>query len=460
MRLNKLANPMQNLTHEGGAAFSNLTPTQQLRRSVLSCLLWEKQHYEDGADCAKRIEELARHVPAEVLAALAIEARHDFYLRHVPLLLLNTLVAIGRSRKDSLVRRAVASVTSGRADEAGELLSIYWRNGRQPVSAQMKKGLADAFKTFDAYQLAKYDRDAAVKLRDVMFLVCPKPKDAEQAALWKKLAENKLESPDTWEVALSAGADQNETFTRLLITKKLGYLALLRNLRNMEKAGVDHELIKKALLRRKGAEKVFPFRWIAAAKAVPTFEPWLDEAMLTQFEATPKLPGKTLVVVDVSGSMYRDPVSKGSDMNRALAASALGAIARELCEYPLVYATAGSDTHQVHQTKQVPARRGMALVDAIYNLCKPLGGGGIFLHQACTFLRGLHPDADRTIVITDEQDTDHGNKAVAQPIGKGYLINVATYKNGIGYGPWMHIDGFSENVFRFILETERRFYGQ
>ena len=53
---------------------------------------------------------------------------------------------------------------------------------------------------FDAYKLAKYDRDSKVNLRDVMFLVSPKPKDEEQAAVWKRLVDGTLESPDTWEV--------------------------------------------------------------------------------------------------------------------------------------------------------------------------------------------------------------------------------------------------------------------
>jgi 60 kDa SS-A/Ro ribonucleoprotein len=464
MRLNKPADHMRNLTHEGAPAFSNLTTIQQLRRSVLSCLLWEKQHYEDGKDCAKRIEELTRKVTADDLAALAIEARHEHGLRHAPLLLLEALTITGAKRKDSLVRRTIADVID-RVDEITEFLALYWRKGRHSISGQMKKGLADALNKFDAYQFGKYaqgnHRDDAVKLRDVMFMVHPKPKDAQQKALFDALesslrgqVDNKLESADTWEAALSAGADKNATFTRLLATKKLGYLALLRNLRNMEQSGVDHDLIKAALLARKGADKVFPFRFIAAAKAVPQFEHWIDEAMLAHFATMRKLPGKTLVIVDVSGSMYRGAVSEKSDMSRALAASALGAIARELCEDPRIYATAGSDIHRQHLTEMVPPRRGMALVDAIYGLRYKLGGGGIFLRQVCEFVRKKEGDADRTIVITDEVDCDIHNKKIASPIGRGFLINVASYKNGIGYGPWTHIDGFSESVFKFITATE------
>src|SRR5690606_17796008 len=133
-----------------------------------------------------------------------------------------------------------------------------------------------------------------------------------------------------------------------------------RNLRNMEQAGVDRELIKTALLARKGAQKVLPFRYVAAAKAAPVFEPWIDQAMLAGLAQLPKLSGTTLVIVDVSSSMYGSQLSHKSDMDRALAACALGSIAREICDVPLVYATAGSDAARVHKTKMVPARRGMA----------------------------------------------------------------------------------------------------
>jgi len=161
----------------------------------------------------------------------------------------------------------------------------------------------------------------------------------------------------------------------------------------------------------------------------------------------------------VSGSMYGCSVSKNSDMNMALAACAVGAIGRELCEQVSVYATAGNDYTQVHKTELVPARHGMSLVDAIYSMCRPLGGGGIFLNQVCNFVKLQEENADRTIVITDEQDcSGERDSANVNPLGKGYIINVSTYECGIGYGgKWEHIHGFSEAVFKYILESEKLF---
>jgi hypothetical protein len=456
MRLNK-SNPTAPATHGGGLAATSLTDEQRLRRAVLSCMLWEDEFYEDGETISARIEQLALKLDPEVVAKLAIEARSRMQLRHAPLLLLTVLARTG-AKREKLVANTVAEVVQ-RADELAELVAIYWRNGRRPLAAQLKKGLARAFEKFDAYELAKYDRPGPVRLRDVLFLVHARPTAEAQAETWRRLADNELESADTWEVALSGGADKRETFERLLREGKLGYLALLRNLRNMAQAGVEEDLVNAAIRARKGARRVLPFRFIAAAKAAPAFEPALDEAMLAHAAESPRLKGKTIVIVDVSGSMYGGRMSARSDMNRALAACALGAIARETCETPVIYATSGSDAKRVHKTELVPARRGMALVDAIYAMSGPLGGGGIFLNQVMRYIQPKHPKCQRIIVITDEQDCSQGAEdapANAPAWGKyNYMINVASARNGIGYGGWVHLDGFSEQVLRYIAAYEK-----
>ena len=442
-------------THEGARA-AHITPYQALRRSVLSCMLWENEFYEDGQKIADRIVELCKDPSIEVgdIALLAIEARNVMHLRHAPLLLLCGIIERGRGQ--SVVQDAIVAVIQ-RADELAELVSMYWRSGKRPFSAQMKRGLARAFLKFDAYALGKYDRAAKVKLKDVLFLCHAKPDTPERAEMWKKLIDGTLESPDTWEVNLSGGADKKATFERLLTDNKLGYLALLRNVRGMVEAGVDRKLLEGAIRARVGSARVLPFRYVAAARACPTLEHVIDEAMLAATALMPKLGGKTVVIVDVSGSM-RHPLSAKSELTRLDTACALGAIAREMCESPAIYATAGNDGARLHQTALVPARRGMALVDAIGKMMMPLGGGGIFLKQVMDFIAEKEGTADRTIVITDEQDCGVGAgqaPATARLISpRNYLINVASAKNGVGYGRWTHLDGFSEGVLRWIIEME------
>ncbi len=402
------------VTYEGAIALK-LNAEQQLRRSVLSCLLWEDEFYEDGQIIAQRIEYLAEQVAPEFLANLAIEARTKFKLRHVSLLLICALVKHG---KGNLVSDTINSVII-RVDELSELLALYFKNGKRPLSKQLKLGLARAFTKFDAYQLAKYNRANAIKLRDILFLCHAKPKDDEQAQIWKQLVD----------------ANKGESFTRLINEGKLGYLALLRNLRNMQNADVDNEIVQNAIIARKGAQMVLPFRYVAAARAAPMYEPYLDMALQEAILEKPILEGKTIVLVDVSGSM-KTRLSAKSDLTRLDAAATLASI---IPGDVRVFSFS-------EITKEVPRRIGMAGVDAIIN-SQP--NHGTYLGTAVEKVNKIKHD--RLIVITDEQSADQ----VPDPKAKlAYVINIASNKNGIGYGKWNHIDGFSEAILDYIREYE------
>jgi 60 kDa SS-A/Ro ribonucleoprotein len=454
MRTNRPAKSTPIFTHEGAPAVLHLTPEQQLRRSVASCLLFEGEFYESGKSIADRIRENAEKVAPEYLADLAKVARSKYNLRHVPLLLLETLTRTGKG--SSIVSQAIAD-TIQRADEIAEFLAIY-THGKQrkscekghgrSISAQTRKGLAMAFAKFNEYSLAKYDRDGVVKLRDALRLARPKPADDDRSALYKGLVNRTLAAPDTWEVALSGGADKKATFERLLREHKLGYFALLRNLRGMADAGCDPAAIREAIEARKGgAERVLPFRFVAAARACPQFEPSLDKALCATIAEMTPLPGRTLVLVDVSGSMDAK-LSGKSDMRRIDAAAALASIINGD-----VRMFSFSDA-----VKEVPPRRGLAGVDALVN--SQIHGGtrlGDAVHAMnlittrTMVMDGLKNGADRLIVITDEQSHDRVPDPEAE---HAYMINTASYKNGVGYGKWVHIDGFSESIIRFIHEVE------
>ena len=432
-RLNLLNLNFGPRTHEGAPA-RTISPELQLRRSVLACLLWENQFYEDGVEIAGRIAELVPKVAAEKVAHLAVEAREQMKLRHTPLLLVREMARLKTHR--ALVSETLARVIQ-RADELAEFVAIYWKDGRVPLSGQVKKGLAAAFPKFDEYQLAKYDCGGPIKLRDVLFLCHAKPRDEAQAAVWKKLVSGGLEIPDTWEVALSAGADKREAWERLLRTRKLGALAILRNLRNMREAAVDETLVLEAISSMSTA-RVLPFRFLAAARYAPRWEEALEQAMLKCVAETEKLPGKTIVLVDVSGSMTA-PLSGRSEMQRTDAAYGLAVLLREIAEKVAVYSFSDN-------LVEVPARRGFALRDAI-DASQP--------HSSTQLGKAIEKlereKYDRLIVITDEQSHDR----VPAPRGNGYVINVASYKNGVGYGKWTHIDGWSESVIEYIRALEQ-----
>src|SRR5437763_557924 len=154
------------------------------------------------------------------------------------------------------------------------------------------------------------------------------------AALVPKVAVEKvagsLTTPDTWEVALSSGADKREAWERLPRERKLGGLALLRNLRNVREVGVDEALVVSAI-RSMNTARVLPFRFLAAARYAPKWEEALEQAMLKCVAETEKLPVKTIVLVDVSGSMT-PLLSLRSEMQRTDAAYVLALLLSEIAE--------------------------------------------------------------------------------------------------------------------------------
>ena len=424
-------------THEGAVA-QKVDAKRELRRSVLTCLLWEDTFYEKGNDIAKRIAELVAKNKPEDVAALACEAREKMQLRHAPLFLVRELAR--RKGAGPLVAESLETVIQ-RADELGEFVALYWKEKKQPLSAGAKRGLARAFTKFDAYQLAKYDRDAVVKLRDVLFLCHAKPKDAEQAAVWKKLVENTLEPPDTWEVALSAGKDKRENFERLLREGKLGGMAVLRNLRLMWAAGVDPKLIRERL--DKGVARALPFRFVTAARYAPKLEDAIEKAMLKGIAGLEKLAGSTGLVVDVSGSMnYK--LSKKGETTRMDAAAGLAILLREKAEEFSIATFSDSCV-------ELPPRRGFALRDAIVS---SQAHSGTYLKRALSQLaeKDEWRKLERLIVVTDEQSHDGILPAWTS---RAYVVNVAPYKHGISYGNrWTHIDGWSERIVDYIAASE------
>jgi 60 kDa SS-A/Ro ribonucleoprotein len=426
------------LTHEGGKS-DKISNDKQLRRTVMTCLLWEDSFYEDGVSVADRIKDLVSKVHPIIVASIALEARNQMYLRHVPLLLVRELAR--HKGNGPLVAELLPDVIQ-RADELAEFLAIYWKDGKCPISNGVKKGLAAAFQKFSAFDLAKYNRDSAIKLRDVLFLSHAKPLNREQAETWKKLIDGKLPVPETWETMLSAGKDKKATFEYLINEGKLGGLAFLRNLRNMKEAGVAKNVVAKRL--EGNFNKVLPFRFVTAARIVPQWEDIIEPAMLNAAAGMDKLPGSTGILIDVSGSMDA-PLSAKGETTRIDAAAGLAILVRELCS---TVSIAGYSEKAYH----VKPRRGFALADAF----RKMYHGGTDTSGVLNELRrnddwfGL----DRMIVITDEQ---HCFGEIPQAWAKNsYIINVATYKNGTGYkNGWNHIDGWSENVIRYIQEIEK-----
>ena len=427
---------------------------QLLRRITLANLLWEDCAYVDGKSISDEIVRLIPLCSPSDVAALAVECRLVQKLRHTPLFIASEMCKYPEHRV--LVGDILPKIIT-RADMLTDFLAIYWKEGKRPLANQAKKGLAAAFHNFDEYQFAKYDRDAKIKLRDVMFLCHPKATDEQEQILFNRIAERNLTTPDTWEVALSAGKDKKETWTRLIETGKIGGMAMLRNLRNMCDTSVEQSVIRKGIKNLRGG-MLLPLDYLKASRMCSVFTRDIEDKMIDSYKSLPKLPGKTLFIVDVSGSMG-SVTSSGSRFSRMDQACAMAMLAANQCEDFKLVATAGDDHTRVgaHEWIKYPMK-GFDLAKQIQDTQSNIGWGGIFTRQCLEWCKNKFAGEtfDRIIIFSDSQDCDTKNQT-PNPFAKyNYICDVSAHKNGVNYkGCWTaEISGWSEHFITYIAALE------
>jgi 60 kDa SS-A/Ro ribonucleoprotein len=226
------------------------------------------------------------------------------------------------------------------------------------LSKQIQKGLSAAFNRFDEYQFAKYNRATNIKLKDALFLVHPKAKDEAQQALFNKIAEDKLQTPYTWEVELSTLGQQKydsaevkaaavkAKWEELIFSNKLGYMATLRNLRNMLEANISNAALDAVCSYLSNANaiaksKQLPFRFLSAyreLKAVPStgISQVLNALERAIMHSAANIKGydrntRVVIAADVSGSM-QTPVSDKSKVQRYDIGLLLAMLLQNRCE--------------------------------------------------------------------------------------------------------------------------------
>ena len=329
-------------TNHAGAKAYTLTPEMELYTAVVTSTLSDK-FYENGGERIERIKALMAKCNPQFVANLAVYAREKMYLRSMPLILAVELAKINKG--NDLVSRTVTRVIQ-RADELTETLAYYelanqrvgQAKGLNKLSKQVQFGIAAAFNKFDEYQLAKYNRDGAIKLKDALFIVHPKAKDAAQQAIFNKIVKDELATPYTWETELSAlgqvkyanDAEKATAFTakweELIDSRKLGYMALMRNLRNILEANISAQHVEKVCATLANAEQVakskqLPFRFLAAYREIKDIKSGYTPSVLAALEdavaaSVVNLKGfgfdtAVTIACDVSGSM-QTPISPKS----------------------------------------------------------------------------------------------------------------------------------------------------
>jgi len=337
MKFTATATGTKVVNRAGGEAYKQ-NPKLELVSLLLTSFVKDKFYEKESSQLA-RLENLVGSIPdKKFVGKAAIYARTEFGMRSVTHALLGNLVKI--VKKEPWVKDAIAKAVI-RPDDMIEIMSFYLQKFGKPIPNNLKKGLKKAIDKFDGYQLAKYRAEGkALKMVDLFNLIHPKPETDKQIETFEKLMSGKLVSTDTWESKLTQAGqkaeneEQKEQFKKdawieLISERKLGYFALLRNLRNimaqapeiLDKAIemlIDERLIRKSL--------VLPFRFQTAiteikqsstegARKVLT---GLAKAMDISMVNVPVFDGKTLVVLDESGSMNGKPMDIGSIFAAAL----------------------------------------------------------------------------------------------------------------------------------------------
>jgi len=297
--LKRKANVVSN--YEGAKSFK-LTPEMELYSAVVTAGLSDS-FYEKSDERLSRIRELMIKNSPEYVGKLAVYTRNEMYMRSVPMVL---AVELAKANSGNTV---VGKTVNGIVNRADEITN-----------------------RFDEYQFAKYNSNAEVKLRDALFLVHPKAKDESQQTIFNKIAANELAVPYTWETELSALGQvkyENENakaeafkmkWEELIDSGKIGYMALMRNLRNIVEAKVSTAHVRKVcdfLSNEKAVanSKQLPFRFLSAYREVKGLKSEYVTMILNALEDAVILSAKNLngfdettrvlIACDVSGSMQK-----------------------------------------------------------------------------------------------------------------------------------------------------------
>lgn len=387
----------------GGEAFVE-SPELEFASLVLTSMVSD-QFYRPAEAGLSRMSELLDAVPPLFAAKAAVYARHEHGLRSISHVIAGELAM--RVRGEQWTRPFYERVVR-RPDDITEILSyVITCHGRRPLPNALKDGLARSFGRFDAYQLAKYRaQDKTLSLVDAVNLLHPVPTDRNREAL-AALVRDELRSTETWEAQISAAGEEDDVleakadaWAGLVASRQIGYFALLRNLRNIIQQApdavpgacemlVDAELIRRSL--------VLPFRFQTAAAElgeIPGSKPVLEaisRAAELSLDNVPVFPGRTLVVVDGSGSMATAKVGRGKTLVADVAALFAAAIYKRNDADLMIFSTTA-------QYANVPPDSGMLGLFA--GIRQVMSGGGTDFKPI--FEAATQP-YDRVVILSDMQ---------------------------------------------------------
>lgn len=486
------------LTHEGAVGFGRDLRSEFFLLAVTN-MVGEDTFYESAEDRDARFAELVHKLTVddpEFVAKVIPWLRNTANMRSAPLVAAAEYVAARGTKGRKVIDSAIV-----RADEPAELLG-YWLtvHGRK-IPQPVKRGLADAVqRLYNERNLLKYDgQSRSVRFGDVIELAHPSPNadwqsdlfryaierrhnrdEPAPASLTKIVADEQLQAlpePERWD-AIDRALEADWPWERLFgwlpglgekgakakawqaVIPRLGYMALLRNLRNIEEADVDQPVIDAVNGRLTDPEQVarsrqFPYRFLSAYKATGslTFAPALERALDLAVSNIPALDEDTLVLIDVSGSM--DATLSARSQVRRWEAGALFGLALAKRTERVKVVLFGTDNAELKVRPKASVLRGLDDVSKIVRSGK-LGWGT----NAYPALATHYDSQKRVVIFTDEQvhPSSTATRKIADKVPVLYTFNLGGYRPaGFEAGkPGRHtLGGFSDATFKLMELIER-----
>ena len=513
-------------TFEGARAWVRNARTDLFLRST-SSFAGQSSFYEDGTVRDQRLVELVRGLAVDDwdwTAKFLTWLRAEGNMRTAPILLAAEAVDARLKAKDfgtsgsEISNRQLISNVLLRADEPGELLAYWLQTHGRAIPQPIKRGIADAVaRLYTERGFLRYDSSASgVRFGDVIELTHPKvayDKANYQGHLYRwaiSARHNRTEEPPEqlraitarrrlnalspaakreliekatfempvplqraiagqWEWLKSwAGSDVDNRLIWELLVPEMGYMALLRNLRNLDQAGVSNETIDYVVKKLSDPEEVaksrqLPFRFYSAYLNAPS-DNWklaLSRGLQASLNNVPKLNGRTLILVDTSGSM-RSTISQQSSVQCVQQAMVFGVA--------LAHANQGNVDLWGWASGQfkhdIP--RGASVLAEVQRMDRLVGTVGMGTEMAAAVQRG-YQGHDRVIILSDMQAFPAGGRYGGygygyQTVGESvpahvpiYCFNLAGYSNTpfqTGSATRVDLGGMTDHTFSLIPQLE------
>lgn len=460
-------NSTKTVNHEGGTAFKQ---TAEMALYLATCATFlEDSYYEKGTDRIERLRQLIKACDNDFVLRLAAFARNEMNLRSVSILLLVEAAINGAS-----VRRFVPQIVR-RADELAETLARFQLSSGnenvRKIPASLKRGLSDAFNSFNEYNFGKYKGEKrSVSLKDAVCLVHPKPANDERAKLYKRILDDKLAIPETWETYISANGSSAETWDK--IAPSMGVFAVLRNLRNFEQHNAQKAIEFACEMLRDPKvihnSKLLPFRFMAADREItsPVLHDAVRYALNLSVENIPKLDGMTFIWADTSGSMS-SPVSGNSKMSCADVAATLAAMVKHVSSPQSLVGAFATDCQVV---------QGISSMDSILTNAERVRqtrcGGGTNGFKTIKYMNDRNIKADRIVILSDMQMYDdagyYGESTLAKewqayrksvnPEAMLFSVDLRGYSTSqfsVGTNGVVMLSGFSDRILSLMESIEK-----